>query len=546
MIYDIVVVGSGIAGLMAAIEAKDEKTKVAILTKSNVIKSNSAMASGGINATIDENDIESIKQHYDDTLKATYKLGDESAIKYMVFNSPKILAKLVEYGVEFDLDESGRIAQRSFGGGKDNRTCHIGDKTGFNIIQVLLKYAREIGVEFIVNNYVLDITKTKNRISGVVVIRRIDSTVIVYPTKAVIFAGGGYAGIYKGYSTNSVDYTGDLVAIALKNGLKLRDMEFVQFHPTGFKRTGYLVSEAARGEGGYLINNHGERFVDELTTRDVVAQAVYLQILAGNEVYIDLRHLEEEHILKKLPSLYKYAYSNEGIDITKELLPIKPVVHYSMGGIQTKLVNTDIKGLYVCGENASNGIHGANRLGGNSLLEGAVFGDLAGSCAKKYVHEKKHLPIDYNQVLPHQKRVDEIFAGESTKNFNAVRTSLGKVMFEKVGILRDEENLQKAFDYIKYLRRETIALHCIDKNRGNNIELISILELQNALVIAETIIFSALKREETRGAHIRTDFPETSEEYNKHIEVLLQFGKFLKIEYADNKILGFLRKYLIN
>lgn len=546
MIYDIVVVGSGIAGLMSAIEAKEDGNKVAIITKSNVIKSNSAMASGGINATIDESDLESIKQHYEDTLKSTYELGDEQTIKYMALESPKIIKKLVEYGVEFDVDESGNIAQRSFGGTKAKRTCHIGDKTGFNIIQVLLKKAREVGVEFIVNNFIMDITKTKNRVSGVVALRKIDSTIIVYPAKAVIFAGGGYAGIYKGFTTNSIDNIGDTMAIALRNGLKLRDMEFIQFHPTGFKRTGYLVSEAARGEGGYLVNNNNERFVDELTTRDIVAKAVYNQIQDGNQVYLDLRHLESEHILKKLPSLYKYAYTNEGIDITKDLLPVKPVVHYTMGGIKSKMVDTEIEGFFICGENSANGIHGANRLGGNSLLEGAVFGDLAGVKAKKYIKDKKHSLIDYNQIIPHQQQIDNIFNGETTKNFNAIRTSLGKMMFEKVGILRDEFNLQRAFDYIKYLRKETISLHCIDKNRRNNIELIAILELRNALEIAETVIFSALKREESRGSHIRLDYPEMSNKFSKHLNVELVLGKLLRVDFSKNIILEFLRKHLIN
>jgi succinate dehydrogenase/fumarate reductase flavoprotein subunit len=545
MIYDIVVVGSGIAGLMAAIEAKTDHNRVVIMTKSNVIKSNSAMASGGINATLDENDLDNIKQHYDDTFESTYNLADTKNIKRLVFEAPHIINKLVEYGVKFDRNDDDTIAQRSFGGGKSKRTCHIGDKTGFNIMQALLKKARDMGIEFLVNNYLLDISVTNGQVSGVIVLRRSDSNVVLYPTKSVVFAGGGYAGIYKGFSSNAVDYVGDTIAIALRRGLPLQDMEFIQFHPTGFKRSGYLVSEAARGEGGYLVNQKGERFVDELEKRDVVAKAVYAQIQQGNEVFLDLRHLLDEHIMKKLPSLYNYAHAQEGIDVTKELLPIKPVVHYSMGGIKSSGVKTAIKGLFVCGENASNGIHGANRLGGNSLLDGAIFGDLAGREARIFSENKEYLCIDYQQVIPHQRRVDYIFSNTTSKNFNAIRTSLGKVMFDKVGILRDEENLQNAFSYIKYLRRESGSLHTIDKNRSNNIELIAILELRNALEIAEAVIFSALKREESRGAHLRTDFPDMEPKFDKHLEVT-QFGKLLKVDFESNKILSFLRKKLIN
>lgn len=546
MIYDVIVVGGGIAGLMAAIEAKKDYNKVAIVTKGNIFKSNSAMASGGINAVLDENDIKSIDKHIKDTLKGSKGLGDKKVITYMCKRASKIIEKFVDYGVLFDRDEEGNIAQRSFGGGTVRRTCYVGDKTGSAIVQVLIKRARDLGIDFLVNNFVLNIAKNNNTVCGVVVLRRFDSSVLVYPARAVILAGGGYAGIYRGYSTNAQDYTGDLLAVALRAGLNLRDMEFVQFHPTGFVKTSYLVSEAARGEGGYLINSKGERFVDELETRDVVARAILEQNKKGQKVFLDMRHLSQEIIETRLPSLYKAAMMQAGIDIKTELLPITPVAHYSMGGVDCNMVDTEIKGLFVCGEMVSNGVHGANRLGGNSLLEGAVFGELAGQKALKFIQNREFLAIDYNRIIKDIKIVDKIFEGETTKNFNAIRISMGRTMFEKAGIFRTARSLEQAFDYIKYLRRESNSLHCVDKGRNNNVELISILELRNALEICEAVILSAQKRKESRGAHHRDDFPEQNKDQAKHILVNEVKTGFFKIFYKENEWVKFINSIFIN
>ncbi len=545
MIYDVIVVGGGIAGLMAAIEAKTEKNKVALITKGNLFRSNSSMASGGINAVLDTDNKAEIEKHINDTLKGSKGLGNKKAVSYMCNRASTIIEKLVSYGVEFDRNEQGNIAQRSFGGGSSKRTCYVGDKTGSAITQVLIKKAKMAGVTFLVNNFVMNLTKIENKVSGIVALRRVDSSVMVYPAKAVILAGGGYAGIYRGNSTNAPDYTGDMFAIALRAGLELHGMEFVQFHPTGLPKTSYLVSEAARGEGGYLINSEGDRFVDELDTRDVVSRAISKQIDEGQKVYIDLRHLEKEHIETKLPSLYKAAYMQAGIDVSEELLEIKPVAHYSMGGIKANMCETTLKGLYVCGECSANNIHGANRLGGNSLLEGAVFGELSGQKALEYVQNKQFLPIDYNIVADDQKWVDHIFDMDTTKNFNAMRVSLGKTMFELAGIRRDKEKLTKALDYLKYLRREAGTLHAQDKGRQNNVELIAILELRNAIVIAETIVLGALKRKESRGSHHRDDYPKIQEEYKKPILINeIKRGHF-KVWKEDKSLLTRIRKFMI-
>lgn len=544
MIYDVVVVGGGIAGLMAAIEAKTASNRVAIITKGNIFKSNSSLASGGINAVINSK-VSDLQKHIDDTFASAKGLGDLSAIEYMCKQAPSIIKKLTHYGVEFDKNSDGSIAQRGFGGTKEKRTCFVGDKTGSAITMALIKKARNEGIDFIADNFVLDIATIDNKISGVVSLRKSDCNVLVYPAKAVIFAGGGYAGIYRGFSTNAADYTGDLLSIALKNGLKLKDMEFVQFHPTGFTKTSYLVSEAARGEGGYLVNSEGQRFVDELQTRDVVSRAILEQVKQGQSVYIDLRHIEKEVLEQRLPSLYKAAMMQAGIDIAMELLPIKPVAHYSMGGIANKMTKTQIGGLFVCGECACSSVHGANRLGGNSLLEGVVFGELAGKKALKYSLGKEYLPIDYKEIVKHIECIDKSFAGETTKNFNAVRISMGKEMFERAGILRDENNLLQAQKYISYLKRECAQLYCIDKSRQHNVEITGILELKNALEVAEVTILAALKRCESRGAHYRDDYELSDATLAKSIEIKKR-GSFYKVVYEDSTILGRLREFLIN
>jgi succinate dehydrogenase/fumarate reductase flavoprotein subunit len=546
MIYDVLVVGGGIAGLMAAIEAKTPNNKVALITKGNIFKSNSSLASGGINAVLDATNSEEIKKHIKDTQESGKGLEDIKSITYMCKNAGRIIEKLVAYGVEFDKNEDGTIAQRSFGGGSSKRTCYVGDKTGSAITGALIKKAKNVGVEFLVNNFVMNITKLNKRVSGVVSIRRVDSSIVVYPAKSVVFAGGGYAGIYRGFSTNASDYTGDILAVALRTGLNLKDMELVQFHPTGMPKTSYLVSEAARGEGGYLVNSDGERFVDELDTRDVVSRAITEQINNGKKVYIDLRHLSREHIETKLPSLYKTAYAQAGIDVCEELLEIKPVAHYTMGGIESNMSKTFIDGIFVCGECANVGVHGANRLGGNSLLEGAVFGELAGKEALEFSKNKRFLPIDYEVVANDIRVVDNIFLGDTTKNFNAMRISLGKTMFELCGIHRDQEKLHQAFNYLQYLRKQVGTLHCIDKSKSNNVELIAILELKNALEVAEAVVLSASKRKESRGAHSRDDFPELNPKMNKSI-LVHEFQKgYFKLWFEENTFLSKIRRKLLS
>jgi len=507
VLYDVIIVGSGISGLFAALYAKKSGSSVAVLTKSNPFRSNSAVASGGINAVINMSEYDSILNHINDTIAGADGLVNEKNITAMCNDAPDIIEELQTMGVGFDADKDGKIAQRPFGGTKATRTCYIADRTGSAIVQKLLMECRNAGVHILSNHQFLNIAKFQDALSGVTVLRRRDSHVVALACKSLVLAGGGYAGIYRGHSTNSQESSGDIIAAALRANMKLSNMEFIQFHPTTLETNGALVSEAARGEGAYIVDEKGERFTEELLTRDKLSREIAEHILDGHKVYLDFRHLPAELIETKLPSTQKLALGSAGIDIKTELLEIKPSAHYSIGGIWTRGdTSTEIPGIYACGECAVTGVHGANRLGGNSLLEGVYFGRIAGSEAAKRAKRREFLPIDYANIDKEMRRVELLIDGESHFNINSMRKNLGESLFKNVGVFRDEKSLVDAFEYVEYLRSKQYGIHCVNKDKENNVELSSIIEFKNALYIAEAIILSALKREESRGVHFRNDF----------------------------------------
>lgn len=535
MLYDVIVVGSGIAGLHAALYAKRAGRSVAVITKNNPLRSNSAVASGGINAVINLDVYDSYIKHTNDTIAGADGLTHRDNIEKMCKEAPHIVEELGQMGVHFDTNEDNTIAQRPFGGGSSKRTCYIADRTGSSIVQSLLRQCRNEGIELLSNYQFLNITTFNEKLSGITVLRREDSHVIALVCKALVLAGGGYAGIFRGHSTNGQESSGDVIAAAFRANLRLSNMEFVQFHPTTLKTNGALVSEAARGEGAYLVDETGRRFTDELQTRDKLSREILNHMKQGHKVYLDFRHLDVSLIDTKLPSTRKVALNNAGIDITKELLEITPAAHYTIGGIWTRSdTSTDIPGIYACGECAVTGVHGANRLGGNSLLEGAHFGRIAGTEAARFSNKCDFKPIDYADVEKDVNRVNTILTGENHFNINAMRINLGESLFRDVGAFRSESSLSDAIEYTGYLRGKRFGLHCINKELENNVELSSILEFNNALMIAEAMEHSALRRKESRGVHYRTDFPYRDDKEFKSASYIMKLGHdYMKITFEN-------------
>jgi succinate dehydrogenase / fumarate reductase flavoprotein subunit len=509
MLYDVIVVGSGISGLYAALYAKKAGFNVAVLTKGNPFRSNSSVASGGFNAVINLAEYDSVQRHVNDTVEGADGLSHVPNIEKMCHEAPHIVEELKEMGVGFDEDKEGNLQQRPFGGASANRTCYIADRTGASIVQTLFLKCRNEGVHILSNHKFLNITKYKGNLSGVTVLRRHNSQVVAFACKSLVLAGGGYAGIFRGHSTNSQESSGDVIAAALRANMRLSNMEFIQFHPTTLAQSGALVSEAARGEGGYLVDENGIRFTDELQTRDKLSREIVKHMLAGHKVYLDVRHLGEKIIEEKLPSARKLALGSAGIDLLTELLEITPSAHYSIGGIWTREdTSTDMQNVFACGECAVTGVHGANRLGGNSLLEGAYFGRLAGKEAARAAIKRDFQPIDYAYVEKEMRRVDLVLQGESLFNINSMRKNLGESLFRNAGVFRDENSLLNALEYTHYLMKRQYGIHCVNKDTHNNVELASILEFKNAMLIAEAMALSALERKESRGVHFRNDYPD--------------------------------------
>ncbi len=535
MLYDVIVVGTGISGLYAALYAKRAGFNVAVLSKGNPFRSNSAVASGGINAVINLGELDSIAKHVSDTIEGSDGLAHERNIEKMCSEAPDIVNELRDMGVKFDTDESGNISQRPFGGASANRTCYIADRTGSAIVQTLLMRCREEGVHILSNHLFLNITKYKGTLSGITVLRRRNSQVAALACKALVLAGGGYAGIFRGHTTNSQESSGDVLAAALRADMRLSNMEFIQFHPTTLATTGALISEAARGEGAYLVDENEVRFTDELQTRDKLSRAILQHMLEGHKVFLDFRHLDKELIDTKLPSSKKMALNAAGIDIHTELLEISPSAHYSIGGIWTREdTSTDMDNVFACGECAVTGVHGANRLGGNSLLEGAYFGRLAGTEAARTALKNDFRPIDYMYVEKELRRIEHIIEGESRFNINAMRKNMGESLFRNAGVFRSEESLANALEYVHYLMKHNYGLHCVNKERSDNVELQSILEFQNAQLVAEAMVVSAMSRQESRGVHYRKDYAQKDDKRFGAASYITQVSdSFMKVSFED-------------
>ncbi len=537
--YDIVIVGGGGAGLYAALWAAENTIlKVAVMTKVYPTRSHTGAAEGGINAVLTHSVGDSPEAHAYDTVKGSDFLADQDAVDIMCKMGAAVIYDIAHRGVPFSRRPDGRIAQRPFGGASFPRTCYAADKTGFYILQTLYEQCLKNNVTFLNEWFLLSIIHNGERVEGLTAWDIRNGGVHLIRTKAVILATGGHARVYWNRTSNALGNTGDGTAAALRAGLSLKDMEFIQFHPTGLAKTGILVTEGARGEGGYLRNKDGERFMKryapekmELAPRDIVARAIQTEIDEGrgcgpngDYICLDLTHLGEEKINERLPQTREHAILYEGVDPVKEPIPIAPTAHYSMGGIDTdRLGRTPIKGLYAAGECACISVHGANRLGGNSLLDVLVYGRLTALEAVKYADEAPETNPSMAKAKDDEKRILELMEADGKEKLADLRRELGNVMMKHFGVFREEKSMKEGLEKLMEIKERARHVKVYDTSKKFNTDLITALEFLNLVDLAPAIAVPAIERKESRGAHARKDYPKRDDKnFLKHSVVKLK------------------------
>ncbi len=548
VIHDVIIVGAGVAGMRAAVEAAGRGADVAVVSKVHPVRSHSVAAQGGINAALRETD--SWENHMYDTVKGSDYLGDQNAIEILCREAPENLMELERMGAIFSRDEQGRIAQRPFGGAYYPRTCYLADRTGHGLLHLMYEQLMKHNISVYDEWFVVKLVVEDNVVRGVIALELSTGSLHRLHSKAVILATGGYGRVFSS-TTNSLASTGDGMGLALDAGAPLMDMEFVQFHPTTLKRTGILITEGARGEGGYLLNALGERFMEryapdkkELASRDVVSRSEQTEIDEGRGVdgcvLLDLRHLGRSRIEERLPQIRALAMSFAGVDPVEEPIPVKPGAHYSMGGIMADVdCTTRVKGLFAAGECSCLSVHGANRLGGNSLLETVVFGRRAGRAAAEFVLSNKLPSFPDSALVEAAHTLADIMNREDGIPEATIRDELKHTMTVHCGIFRDRERLEKGLEKIRALKEDYKRVCLNDRGDVYNYELPSIIELGYMLDVAETIMLGALLREESRGSHYRTDFPKRDDEnWLRHTVVEKKDGE-LKVGYKDVVITKF-------
>ena len=580
--FEVVVVGAGGAGLMAGLYAS-KTASTAVISKLYPARSHTGAAQGGIGAALGNLEEDRPEWHTYDTVKGADYIGDQDAIEFMCEEAPGIVYELEHMGLPFSRTEDGKINQRPFGGHTNNETgkpvtraCYAADRTGHMILQTLYQQSIKNNVTFYDEFQVLDLIMTDEGVAGVVALEIATGEMHIFHAKSVIFATGGWGRVWE-ITSNAYAYTGDGVAITLRRGIPAEDMEFYQFHPTGIYKMGILITEGVRGEGGVLINGEGERFlareeyaphVKELASRDVVSRAMYLEMKDGRGIngerylYLDVTPnmvnkyaaldgrmrpdgrpyvVTDEEILGKLPDIIDFCETYLGVNPVTQPMPVQPTAHYAMGGIPTDKFgqvvvdkeNKEMPGLFAAGENACVSVHGANRLGTNSLVDIIVFGKHSGLKAAEYAKSTDYIPLPENPTAFAEKQLEALRNSTGEERISEIGREMKEVMFDHVGVFRVEEGMQEALTKIRELKERFKNIQLDDKGQVFNMDILNAWELSNLLDIAEVTTVSALKRKESRGAHARDDYTERDDEnWMKHTLAWLREDK-VELDYKS-------------
>ncbi len=526
--FDLVICGSGLAGLRAAIAAtkKGPNLKIGIVSKLQVMRSHSVSAEGGTAAVICEEAGDTIESHIYDTVKGSDFLADQDVAEKLCVEMPKEIYQLEHWGMPWSRKDDGKIDQRNFGGYSYPRATYASDKVGFYEMQTLYDTCQKYeNIEYLNEWFATSIIHDGKRFMGLTVIELSSGTFYIIKGKALIIATGGAGRLYS-FSTYSLSSTPDGLDMGFRAGMALKDMEFVQFHPTGILPSGILITEGARGEGAYLLNNKGERFMKnyaasamELAPRDIVSRSIMTEIQEGRGfkhetgvdcMKLDLRHIGDEKIKEKLGGIREISIKFSGIDPAKELLDIRPVCHYMMGGLHTDIQGaTQMLGVWAAGEAACNSVHGSNRLGANSTSECIVWGKITGELAVEYIQKGiPSIPWPHHLVTAEETRIyDGIFRGSGDANPYEIRQQLTDTMNEKAYVYRNETDLVAGLKKIRELKVQTWK-HVDDKAKEYNTNFSNVMELDSMFRVAEIMLIGAINRKESRGAHARTDYPK--------------------------------------
>ncbi|MFX0125820.1 MAG: FAD-binding protein [Candidatus Hodarchaeota archaeon] len=555
--HSILVVGSGLAGMRAAVAAREKGADVAVISICQPVRSHSVAAQGGINAPLGnhpESKDDSVERHAFDTVKGSDYLADQPAVIKMIELAKETIYELEHWGCPFSRFEDGRIGQRPFGGAGYPRTCFAADRTGHSVLHVAWERSVKLGVPVYEDRLVVRLVVKDKKVKGLIAYNFRSGDLEMWECDATIFAIGGAGQIY-GATSNALNCTGFGMAVAYWAGIALKDMEFIQFHPTTLYGNNVLISEAARGEGGYLRNNKGERFMEkyapekmELAPRDIVSRSIYQEVLEGRGygtkengyIHLDLTHLPAEQILERLPQIRELALRFSGQDMIKDPIPVQPGFHYAMGGIHVNenCASPEVEGFYACGEGACLSVHGANRLGGNSLLGCAVFGKVAGLEAAKFVEgvapspDAKYAIFDEN--VKQQEKHDFWFSGQGKNDPFQIMQEMRDTMKLKVFVYREEGSLAEALNKIRELKKRfKEGVYLKSKDKEYNRELEWVLALEGMLELSEAICLGALERRECRGSHWRLDhLGRDDENFLKHTLVNYIDGE-ARLSYLD-------------